>query len=53
MRERRGGGAAALRQPIRLEAVDGAELFVCWLGLDCGKQALPSLCERPMTLTGQ
>ncbi len=44
------------RQPVpqhcgksmHVENIDGRDMFVCWMGPDCGKQDIPTHCSQPM-----
>ena len=35
-------------RPMHIEAVEGREMLVCWMGADCGTRAIPQHCGRPM-----
>jgi hypothetical protein len=39
-------------RPMHVEAVDGREMLVCWMGAGCGTQEIPRHCDRPMTISG-
>jgi hypothetical protein len=37
-------------QPMQIEKVNDTEMLVCWMGSECGKQAIPTHCGVPMTV---
>jgi hypothetical protein len=37
-------------QSMHIEKVDGTEMLVCWMGPECGKQAIPTHCGVAMTI---
>ena len=39
-------------RPMHIEAVDGRDLLVCWMGPGCGTQEIPEHCGAPMRAAG-
>jgi Cu+-exporting ATPase len=37
-------------KPMHIEEVDGKSMLVCWMGLGCGKQEIPTHHDAPMQL---
>lgn len=39
-------------QEMHIEAVDGVEMLVCWMGPGCGKKDIPTHHDKPMVIRG-
>jgi len=37
-------------QAMHVEKVDNTDTLVCWMGPECGKQAIPAHCGAPMQM---